>query len=201
MAAIDVPTAHGLLGSSAPPRNPDTALAIDDDVEQVQPRQHPRRCGAHHAVRREDREQDPVRRARAEVHRAARADRDRARDHLCAANLGVREGEHEVRARDAPCKVDRAHQRHLAGDVRPAGDPARERRVLGRRQLCGEVVQPGARAAYKVSGGGMGADAGLAYGMDEASSAMEAATVMTKSDGMSQPNTMPTWPPARACHS
>lgn len=35
------------------------------------------------------------------------------------------------------------------------------------------------------------------YGMEDASSAMEAATVMTKREGMSHPKTMPTCPPTQ----
>lgn len=34
-----------------------------------------------------------------------------------------------------------------------------------------------------------------AHGMDDAISAIDAATVKTKRQGMSQPKTMPTWPP------
>lgn len=54
---------------------------------------------------------------------------------------------HEIAVAQArrPSEVYRAHKRHLACNVRPACDPARERRPFGWRQLRREIIQSGAR--------------------------------------------------------
>ena len=121
-------------------------LAVDDHIEEVQPRENVGRGGAHEAVDGQDREEDPKGRPGAERDRTVRADRERARYHLravspCISIVPVTEGV------NIPGEVDGAYEGDLAGDVGPAGDPACESSITRGCELRREVVEASARSA------------------------------------------------------